>query len=243
MHSNWKVRMSGATGPYAPTHLKVAFDEFEFGLTYRRVREDTSEADPLWTIGRVCLWPNAFFLGDHFEWRVPIDDGNTLSITWAFCRVPRESEPYAQPEIPTWHGPVKDQQSGRWITSHVMNQDFTAWVGQGRIADRSGEHLATSDGGVVMLRKRLFDDLKAVAEGRDPRGLIRDPEKNRAVALPVAARKALVEGLTRAQMATHPVFKSQLAGYIFQAGQPAEVRREFERAMGLDPGASTFAVP
>ena len=240
MHSNWKVRMSGATGPYAPTHLKVAFDEFEYGLTYRRVRSDTSETDPLWTIGRVCLWPNGFYLGDHFEWRVPIDDTNTLSITWAFNRVPTESEPYKQAKIPTWHGPIKDDKSGRWITSHVMNQDFAAWVGQGQIADRSAEHLATSDGGVVKLRKRLFDDLKAVKEGRDPRGLIRDPEKNHAVELPVAARKALTFGMTRAQLAAHPVFKSQLADYIFQAGQPPAVRRAFEEAMGLVPGTADF---
>ena len=240
MHSNWKLRQSGATGPYAPTHLKVAFDEFEFGLTYKRVRSDTSEADPLWTVGRVCLWPNAFFLGDHFEWRIPVDDGNTLSISWAFTRVPKESEPYVQPSIPTWHGPIKDPATGRWITSHVMNQDFVAWVGQGVVADRADEHLATSDGGVVLLRKRLFEDLKAVADGRDPRALIRDPARNRRVELPIAARHSLTEGLTRAQFAAHPMFKSQLEDYVFQAGQPPEVRRAFELAMGLEPGTARF---
>ena len=240
MHANWKTRLAGDTGPYAPTHVQVAFDAFEFGLVYRRIREDTSAADPLWTIGRVCLWPNGFFLGDHFEWRVAVDDESTLSITWAFARVPKEAEPYVQTRIPTWHGPLKDATTGRWITSHVMNQDFVAWVGQGVIADRSAEHLATSDGGVVMLRKHLFDDLKAIDEGRDPRALIRDPARNHRVPLPVAARKALVNGLTRAEMAAHPVFKNQLAGYIFQAGQPPDVRRAFEDAMGLEAGRGEF---
>ena len=240
MHANWKTRLAGNTGPYAPTHVKIAFDEFEFGLVYRRIREDTSEADPLWTVGRVCLWPNGFFLGDHFEWRVPVDDENTLSITWAFSRVPNEAEPYVQASIPTWHGPVREAATGRWITSHVMNQDFVAWVGQGSIADRGKEHLATSDAGVVMLRKRLFDDLAAVAEGREPRALIRDPARNHRVPLPIAARKALIEGMTRAQIAAHPVFRNQLAGYIFQAGQPPEVRAAYEQAMGLAPGAVTF---
>ena len=121
-----------------------------------------------------------------------------------------------------------------------MNQDFVAWVGQGAIADRGEEHLATSDAGVVMLRKRLFDDLTAVAEGRDPRALIRDPARNHRVSLPIAARKALIEGMTRAQIAAHPVFKNQLAGYIFQAGQPPEVRAAYEQAMGLAPGAISF---
>ena len=240
MHSNWKLRQSGATGPYAPTHIKVAFDDFEFGLVYKRVRQDTSEADPMWTVGRVCLWPNAFFLGDHFEWRIPVDDENTLSITWAFTRVPRESEPYVQTHIPTWHGPITDAASGQWISSHVMNQDFVAWVGQGRIADRSKENLGTSDGGVVMLRKRLFEDLKAIEAGRDPRALIRDPARNQRVSLPIAARKQLIEGMTREQFATHPVFKGQLADYVFQAGQPPAVRRAFEDAMGLEPGTNRF---
>jgi len=30
--------------------------------------------------------------------------------------------------------------TGRWITSHVINQDTVAWVGQGALADRENEH-------------------------------------------------------------------------------------------------------
>ena len=77
---------------------------------------------------------------------MPIDDENMLSVTWAFTRVPKESEPYEQNTIPAWWGPIKDA-DGRWITSHVMNQDFVAWVGQGTIADRTKEHLGASDKG------------------------------------------------------------------------------------------------
>lgn len=97
----------------------------------------------------MCLWPNAFFLGAHFEWRVPVDDENTLSVTWHFTHVPKEREPYLQDTIPTWIGPTHDEK-GRWITSHVMNQDFVGWVGQGPIADRTKEHLGASDKGIVM---------------------------------------------------------------------------------------------
>ena len=79
-HENWRVRAGGAAGPYAPKHLKIDFEEFAWGITYKRVRENTSEDHPLWTVGRNCLWPNALFTGDHFEWRVPIDDHNTLSV-------------------------------------------------------------------------------------------------------------------------------------------------------------------
>jgi 5,5'-dehydrodivanillate O-demethylase oxygenase subunit len=234
MHANWSVRLRDELGPYSSKHLKLEFDEFEYGFQYRRIREGMTDSDPMWTVGRVCLWPNALFTGDHFEWRVPIDDENTLSVTWAFSRVPRESEPYIQERIPAWHGPVKDPATGRWISSHVMNQDFVAWIGQGAIADRSGEHLATSDRGVLLLRKRFLADLDAVAKGEDPKATIRDPEINRSVPLPVAERKLLIEGVTREELARHPLLGRQLQeGYPFQMGQPSEVRAAYEAAMGV----------
>ena len=92
MHTNWSRRQADIHADHGPRHMKIAFEEFEYGLIYRRQREDLSPEHSMWTVGRACLWPNAFFLGDHFEWRVPIDDENTLSITWAFERVPKESE-------------------------------------------------------------------------------------------------------------------------------------------------------
>ena len=232
MHSNWSVRLADRTGPYGPRHLKVDFEEFDFGLIYKRIREDTSEAHDLWTVGRVALWPTGFYLGDHFEWRTPIDDENTLSITWAFSRVPTECEPYEQPSIPSWRGPIRDE-DGRWITSHVMNQDFVAWVGQGVVADREKEHLAASDKGVLMMRRRFMADLEAVARGEEPKGLIRDPAKNHKVQLPAANRDFYIHGLPRSQMLHHPTVGSPIRGYPFQAGQPEDVRLAFEAAMGF----------
>src|SRR5258707_4647331 len=71
MHENWNARLQGATGPDAPRHLKLKFEEFEHGFLYKRVREVADEADTNWTVGRVALWPYGFYLSDHFEWRVP----------------------------------------------------------------------------------------------------------------------------------------------------------------------------
>lgn len=234
MHMNWSVRLAGEFAPYSPKHIKLAFEEFEYGFVYRRFREGMKESDPLWTIGRVCLWPNALFTGTHFEWRVPVDDENTLSVTWCFSRVPKERDPYVQERIPAWHGPVKDPNTGRWISSHVMNQDFIAWIGQGKIADRSKEHLGTSDQGILKVRKRFLNDLDALAEGKDPKGVIRDAETNRCVALPIAERRAATEGLTREELLKHPFLSQELVGgYPFQAGQPEEVRRLYREAMGI----------
>jgi 5,5'-dehydrodivanillate O-demethylase len=234
MHMNWSVRLNEKLGPYSPRHLRMEFEEFDYGFVYRRLREGMSETDLMWTVGRCCLWPNALFTGDHFEWRVPIDNENTLSVTWAFTRVPREREPYVQGKIPAWRGPVRDQVNGGWISSHIMNQDFVAWVGQGVTADRTKEHLGLSDRGIILQRQRFLNDLEAIARGQDPKAVIRDPAVNRNVALPVAERKLLVDGLTRAELLAHPILGKQYAGdYIFQAGQPEEVRAAFREAMGI----------
>ena len=67
LHLNWSQRLRGGDGPYSPRHLKLGFEEFEYGHIYRRLREDIDEAHPLWKVGRVCLWPNALFTGTHFR--------------------------------------------------------------------------------------------------------------------------------------------------------------------------------
>src|SRR4029453_6939009 len=84
LHSNWTRVLQGDKGPKPPPHLKIGFEEFEYGFVYRRVLEGQSESDELWTVGRTCLWPNCLFTGGHFEWRVPIDDENMLSVGWFF---------------------------------------------------------------------------------------------------------------------------------------------------------------
>ncbi len=232
MHEYWGKRLrTGDTGR-VPTHLKLAFDEFEFGFTYRRTKEDSGEDDEAWTVGRVCLWPNGFYLGEHFEWRVPIDDENTLSVTWKYTRVPKHREPYVQTRIPTWTGPLYDAQ-GRWIDTHVMNQDFLAWVGQGRIADRTKENLSASDRGIAAVRKRFFEELERVAQGHEPKGLIRDPARNVRVPLPIMDRAQITEGPTLEQIERFPRLKLMYTTYVFQAGQPEWVRREFEEVMGV----------
>jgi len=232
MHENWGARLRGEVGRSA-RHLQLSFEEFDYGFVYRRIKEDTDEAHGNWTMGRVCLWPNGFFLGEHFEWRVPIDDTSTLSITWKFTRVPHEQEPYVQGRIPTWEGPLFDEQ-GAWITSHVMNQDFLAWAGQGAVTDRTREHLGPSDRGVVMIRRRFFEEMAAIAAGGEPKFSFRDPAANRAVPLPLMDRRDVVEGYTKAEILADPRLKLLFRTYIFQAGQPASVRDEFSVAMGLD---------
>jgi 5,5'-dehydrodivanillate O-demethylase len=232
-HGNWSLRQLDPRAPFQPTHTKLAFEEFEYGYIYRRLREDTTEEHPLWKTGRVCLWPAALYTGNRVEYRVPIDDENTLSVVWCFSRVPNEKEPYVQASIPAWHGPVFDS-AGDVISSHLTNQDFMAWLGQGRIADRTRETLCESDRGLLLVRKRFIDDLRAMQNGLDPKATIRVAERNVAIKLPVAARSFIEHGTSLESMLRDPDLYGRLRSYIFQAGQPPEVRKEFEMAMGID---------
>jgi hypothetical protein len=54
--------------------------------------------------------------------------------------------------------------------------DYEAMVGQGPITLHSEEHLATSDQGVVMLRRLVQRQLDAIASGRHPAGVSFDSD-------------------------------------------------------------------
>src|SRR3954447_17765658 len=59
-------------GPGSPTvpppgrrHLKIGFDEFEFGIIKRRVQEGDLEDDDDWAIGHPILFPNILMVGSQ----------------------------------------------------------------------------------------------------------------------------------------------------------------------------------
>jgi nitrite reductase/ring-hydroxylating ferredoxin subunit len=53
--------------------------------------------------------------------------------------------------------------------------DYEAMISQGKIPRHSEEHLATTDRGVVMLRRYLAKQIEAVQRGEDPAGVSHDP--------------------------------------------------------------------
>jgi 5,5'-dehydrodivanillate O-demethylase len=139
-------------------------------------------------------------------------------VAWFVDPVPGP-EPFEQKRIPYWHGPIRDPHTGRWITSHIMNQDFVAWMGQGPIADRTREHLGESDRGVILFRKRMLEEAAVAARGGDPKAVIRDPAKNHRLPLP-----RIREGRgAPARPADGP------RPMVFHAGQPREIVEEMQR--------------
>jgi 5,5'-dehydrodivanillate O-demethylase len=65
-----------------------------------------------------------------------------------------------------------------WWGVDSPEQDRMALEGQGEIYDRSTENLAASDKGVALYRILFKESLDAVAGGRDPIGIIRDPAQH-----------------------------------------------------------------
>jgi len=113
-----------------------------------------------------------------------------------------------------------------------------AWVGQGIVADRENEHLGRSDQGVIMFRNQLLADLDAIGRGEDPKGLVRDPEANICIQWPNERTARLTKAPTRAEkIAEISRFNNGLRGtndyFRFYAGQPEDVRKAYEEAMGI----------
>jgi 5,5'-dehydrodivanillate O-demethylase len=66
----------------------------------------------------------------------------------------------------------------RYTMKTIPDHDGMAWETQGLMADRTKEHLGSSDKGLVMFRQMLRLQMDAVKKGEDPIGVVRDAKKN-----------------------------------------------------------------
>jgi 5,5'-dehydrodivanillate O-demethylase len=119
--------------------------------------------------------------------RVPQDDTKSLNFfitlypTYDGKLVQKMEAPPEQSERGPWiptERCVYPSGDEDWWRVESMMQDRMAIEGQGVITDRSTEHLAASDRGVVLYREMLRESIRAVESGRDPVGVIRDPAQN-----------------------------------------------------------------
>jgi len=160
-------------------HVRVAFDEFEYGIIKRRMLEGNSDENDDWKIGHPLVFPYGMRVGgqwvDQMQIRVPLDDTHTWKLFYTLHhpeggRWEHQDRPVAY-EFPWRH------QDGALITDYVEGQDIMAWVSQGEIVDRSTEHLGRSDAGVAMLRKMFKENMRIVEAGGDPLGTVRTPHE------------------------------------------------------------------
>jgi phenylpropionate dioxygenase-like ring-hydroxylating dioxygenase large terminal subunit len=104
------------------------------------------------------------------RWAVPIDDAHTWNMelaqidpAWGLTPEQIGSPGFGQSE----DRPYDERQR------HPA--DFDAQSSQREIAVHALEHLASTDRGVIMLRKIVRDGIRAVQAGRDPKELLRAP--------------------------------------------------------------------
>jgi 5,5'-dehydrodivanillate O-demethylase oxygenase subunit len=116
------------------------------------------------------------------RFRVPTDDFKTTTY-WIDFYPHRDGQPTQSVLLKTpgfkksEPGVYKRVQDG-WWNLYTHEQDRVAQESQGVIADRTREHLASSDQGIIMLRRMIKESIDAVRQGRDPVGVIRDPAEN-----------------------------------------------------------------
>ncbi len=207
VHTEWlhgklyefEREQDGESVAIARHHVKIAFDEFDFGIYKRRLLEGQSEDADDWKTGHPMVFPNILAVGNAsdswrmhaFQIRVPMDDTHTMHY-WYNAYVPLEGQAVPAKlldDVPMYDVPFVDER-GEYLTDLVDGQDIMAWVTQGPIADRTRETLGASDRGLTLFRRMLRRELAKVENGEDPIGVVRDPERNRTIELRMEKAKA-----------------------------------------------------
>src|SRR5579884_3092067 len=199
LDANW---LSPTENSVDPAHLQVLHQEF-IGRgkkpvnTTRGFTDDVKEFDfYVNAIGIVkrrtyvngktdehpLIFPNILRQGNATQIRVPIDDTHTRIFFVRFFPTEDGSLVADEGDPPVEHlAPYKDPPDAlhphaRFRWAGVQYQDHAMWETQGPISDRTREHLASSDRGVVLLRRLLREQIERVQQGHDPFGLVRDPD-------------------------------------------------------------------
>jgi 5,5'-dehydrodivanillate O-demethylase len=179
-------------------HEKIAFREFEHGITKHRLLAGHSEESDDWRIGHPVVFPNYLSVGNGdessryyaFQIRVPADDTHTLHLWYTAYMPPKGAKVRSELLDKVWvyDVPLKGP-DGEYIADNIDGQDMMVWCTQGPIADRTKENLGASDNGIALYRRVLRREIKKVEEGLDPMFTFRDAGKNSRIDLPNERKK------------------------------------------------------
>jgi 5,5'-dehydrodivanillate O-demethylase len=231
-HYEFLKEQEGVKVAISAHHEKIDFREFEFGLTKHRLLAGHSEDGDDWRIGHPVVFPNMLAVGNgddtsryySFQIRVPVDDEHTLHL-WYNAYVPPKGvavPPHLTERLHVYDVPFRDA-DGEFIVDNVDGQDMMAWITQGPIADRTRENLGASDKGVAIYRRVLRRELKKIAAGQDPIGVVRDPERRR-IDLPNERKKHHnSDGFAHFMMRTHAKYSPVAleVAALYKATEPA----------------------
>ena len=133
--------------------------------------------------------------GYAVHWHVPIDDTSHWKYVFMFSREKALSEELRKKhraditadfrlsrEEANRYQQDRESMQTKTFTGMGLNfqaHDAFATESQGRIQDRTAEHLVTSDKAIIAARKLLLSGIEDVKQGRAPRHRLSDPKTNR----------------------------------------------------------------
>ena len=177
----YNLRHGKPPGMRTPRHVKIDFDIFAYGIMKRRLLEGQSEDADDWTHGHPVLFPNTLQVNGAndgsfmYQIRTPVDDSHSMH--YVYTMRPRKAGQAPRGFVAT-REQVMWNALGLVDAPMVIQQDEMAWIGQGPISDRTQEHLATSDKGVIVFHNLILAEIEKVERGEDPLGVVRDPAVN-----------------------------------------------------------------
>lgn len=161
---------------------QIEYHETKHGFFYTNARR---VGDFIWVRVHDYLLPNFSQNGAIFEnvgrvryfgrpgltrWVTPVDDTNTLVIAWRHFNDRDDPQKLGRPQDV---GVGKTDFYGQsdelpYEQRQDSPGDWDAWVSLGPITSHAREHLATTDRGISLLRRRLRKEIEALAQGTEP---------------------------------------------------------------------------
>ncbi|MFQ5916408.1 MAG: Rieske 2Fe-2S domain-containing protein [Candidatus Binatia bacterium] len=196
----------GAWPDIKSTEPDLGFHETVYGLVYKayRKRQDGTynyREHHLLMPGISCGGSGGRYLKgggagtpiSAARWSVPIDDTHTMLMRARFKPADNPGKYEGDPFTPRWKPSfrpfIEPYKEYRDSDDPVLGYDIPAlhFIEDGMVvdslpalSDRENENLGPAiDDGIIMLRKMYLEQIEAVKGGRDPKGIIRDPEKNK----------------------------------------------------------------
>jgi nitrite reductase/ring-hydroxylating ferredoxin subunit len=177
------TRVAGAQFSEVFEQLPVIdYHETRYGFFYTNARR---VGDYVWVRMHDHIIPNFSQNGAIFEnvgkvryfgrpgltrWIVPVDDTNTMVIAWRHFNDRDDPQHLGKPDqVGLGKTDFYGQSGERPFEERQRTPgDYEAWTSQGPITSHEREHLATTDRGIALLRRKLKSEIENLQNGIEP---------------------------------------------------------------------------
>ncbi len=173
--------------PIEKLHFELVDEPNWVGVRKQRVYGgDKAEEED----GHPVIFPNLLLSPQRehivMHMRLAVDDTHTKIFRYQFT--PNDSgDLVTQPNlVPCENVPPLKDETGAYHMNSFASHDAMAWETQGSITDRSRELLGNTDVGIALYRRLLREQIRCVQEGKEPKGVIRDPALNDCIRIHVS---------------------------------------------------------